>query len=206
MELQGNILYKYFNSVHLHGVAEEHFCSNILILLFCTELQSNILYKFLNSAHLHGIAEVLQAQVGNMVELPEEQPDRTGFPRLRPPSRDCRGLERRGRQLQRGGGQQLHRTAQQGLGVVAASCCHHQLLLLLAGQDRLTRAHYKNMKLFILTSVVPLHAGPRIFHYEKQVNHLGFGYYKIMDCTVYTANLATSFLISHTCRCPQQRN
>ena len=105
------------------------------------EMQRNILYKYYNSANLHGIAEVLKSQVGNMVELPEEKPDRTGFPRLRPPSRDCHSLERRGRQLQRGGGQQLHRTAQQGLGVVAASCCHHQLLLLLAGQNRLTRAH-----------------------------------------------------------------
>jgi hypothetical protein len=39
MELQRKILYKYFNSAHLHGVAEEYF------------------YKYCNSAHLHGVAE-----------------------------------------------------------------------------------------------------------------------------------------------------
>jgi hypothetical protein len=100
IELQRYILFKYFNSAHLHGVAEEHFWTNILILLTCMELQENILYKCFNSAHLHGIAEVLQAQVGNMVELPEEQPDRTGFPRWAAASPDCSaGTGGGGRQL-----------------------------------------------------------------------------------------------------------
>ena len=82
-----------------------------------------------------------------MVKLPEEEPHRSGFPGFGPSGARClAGPQRRGRQLEGGGGQQLDRTGQQGLGVEAASCRHYQLLLLLACQDRLTRPHYKMRK------------------------------------------------------------
>jgi hypothetical protein len=48
MELQENILYKYFNSAHLHRVPVEHFVQ---------------MYKYFNSAQLHGVAEERFVQI-----------------------------------------------------------------------------------------------------------------------------------------------